>query len=121
MPNPGKGGWAFIVVDSTQTTVLHQDGGYDPNSTNNRMELTAIIKAIEYVKMFNIQSIRIHSDSQLSINCATGVWKRKLNMDLWEVYDSVAKNMRIEYVKVLAHSTDKFNNAVDLLAKKQIK
>jgi ribonuclease HI len=50
------------------------------------------------------------------MNCAKGDWKRKANLDLWEVYDSVSKGKEIEWEWVKAHNNDQYNEQVDKLA-----
>lgn len=111
-PNPGPGGWGFISINPDGD--FHVNGG-DKYSTNNRMELMAIIEALQFHA--SAETVIIHSDSLLSINCAKGIWRRKKNKDLWKVYDLVSKNIQITWVKVKAHSGDKYNDLVDKLAK----
>ena len=110
-PN-GPGGWAIAIIE---------DDGYeyyfsDKNSctTNNRMELTAVIEAVSSIK--EKQECIIYSDSQLIINCATGKWKRKANLDLWKEYDTFSKNKTINFEWVKAHNGNKYNEIVDKLA-----
>lgn len=108
-PNPGPGGWAFVVNPSR-----YSQGGNDKVSTNNRMELMAVIKALEYAKSINETQVTIHTDSQLTMMCAQKLWKRNLNLDLWAIYDSIG--IVPVFVKVKAHSGDVFNTLVDSLA-----
>ena len=110
-PN-GPGGWAIAIIE---------DDGYeyyfsDKNSctTNNRMELTAVIEAVSSIK--EKQECIIYIDSQLIINCATGKWKRKANLDLWKEYDTFSKNKTINFEWVKAHNGNKYNEIVDKLA-----
>ena len=111
--NPdGPGGWAIAIIE---------DDGYeyyfsDKNSctTNNRMELTAVIEAVYSIK--ESQECTVFSDSQLIINCATGKWKRKANLDLWKKYDKFCKNKIINFEWVKAHNGNKYNEIVDKLA-----
>jgi ribonuclease HI len=88
----------------------------DGNSctTNNRMELTAIIEAISSIKPG--LECKIYTDSQLCINCATGKWKRKANLDLWKEYNKFCKNKIINFEWVKAHNGNKYNEIVDNLA-----
>jgi ribonuclease HI len=111
-PNPGAGGWGFISLDPAGD--WHVNGG-EAKSTNNRMELMAIIEALRFHA--NETVITIRTDSQLCMNCAKGLWKRKKNKDLWAIYDTVSKNIEIVWEKVKAHSGDKYNDLVDELAK----
>ncbi len=108
-PNPGPGGWAYIYNEKTFNS------GADKNTTNNRMELMAVIECLKYHEQVNMgRELTIHSDSQLVINCAQRLWKRNLNLDLWAIFDSF--KTKINWVKVKAHSGDKYNSMVDNLA-----
>jgi ribonuclease HI len=85
-------------------------------TTNNKMELTAVIEAL---KMYS-QNINFHifSDSLYVINCAQGKWKRKANLDFWGEYDKVSRGKNIIFEWVKGHNGDKYNEMVDKLAKK---
>jgi ribonuclease HI len=120
IPNPGPGGWAFVILPSkndVEQNEWHISGG-EHNSTNNRMELTAVIEALKFDD--NIK-FHIYSDSKYVINCCKGLWKRKKNIDLWEKYNKVSKNKKIIWTWVNAHTGDKYNEIVDKLAKKEAK
>jgi ribonuclease HI len=114
LKNPGKGGWAFVIVKDNKIKFI--GSGADKNTTNNRMELFAIIKALEYNQKANIN---IYSDSKWAINCATKLWKRKANLDLWLKYDSVSSRNKINYIWVKAHNGNTYNELVDKLAYKE--
>ena len=111
--NPGPGGWAILGIERKKITKI---SGGEANTTNNRMELIAVIEALRYYKEYN--KYIIHTDSKLTINCAEGKWKRKKNLDLWEEYDSVSKYKMIVYKWVKGHSGNKNNEIVDKLARK---
>ena len=114
IPNPGPGGWAFVCFNETEE--FHISGGED-KTTNNRMELSAVIEALKFND--KRETYCIYSDSMYVINCAKGVWARKKNIDLWQKYDKVSKNKIIEWVWVRAHNGDKYNEIVDKLAKEE--
>jgi len=116
IPNPGPGGWAFVALSGVNNKEYHVSGGED-KSTNNRMELTAVIEALEFHD--GTIDFLIHSDSMYVINCAKCKWVRKKNTDLWKKYDNVSKNKSIEWLWVKAHNGDKYNEIVDTLAKKE--
>ena len=121
IPNPGRGGWAFVALSDDRDklpTEWHISGG-ENISTNNRMELYAVIKAIEFFP--NKNEYIIYSDSQYVINCAKGIWARKKNVDLWKKYEEVSNGVNIEWCWVKGHSGDKYNEIVDLLAKQETK
>lgn len=109
------GGWAFCFVDADADWYL-SDGV--ENTTNNRMELMAVIEAIKFVSS---KDCIIYTDSQLVKNCAEGVWKRKCNMDLWSLYDIVSMGKNIKYIWVKAHNGDFYNEKVDKLANMEAK
>jgi ribonuclease HI len=111
-PNPGKGGWAFIaLLDGYE---FHVNGKNDW-TTNNVMEMTAVIEAL---KEFSTQKrFKIFSDSQYVINCATGKWKRNKNIDLWAEYDLYSKGKMVTFQWVKGHNGDHYNELVDKLAK----
>jgi len=115
-PN-GPGGWAFVVIEEDGYEYYFSDK--NACTTNNRMELTAILEAISSVK--ENQECIIFSDSQLTINCAIGKWKRNANLDLWEEYDKISKNKIINFEWVKAHNGNKYNEIVDELAYKEAK
>jgi ribonuclease HI len=115
------GGWAFCI-DSKCGWEL---SGGEPNTTNNRMELQAIIEAIKYTNEiyedYPDTYVIIHTDSQLSMRCAKGIYKKKANLDLWDIYNKVSKGKNIEYIWVKAHNGNKYNEIVDKLAKEEAK
>ncbi len=117
-PN-GASGWAFIFIDPiADEAILIGSQGIE-NSTNNRMELTAIIESLEYMES-NIK-YEIYTDSQLVQKCANGEWKRKSNLDLWDKYNHLKKNKKFTINWIKAHSDNKYNNFVDQLARKEAK
>ena len=121
IPNPGSGGWAFVTIEATEPTDAliewHVSGGSE-NSTNNRMELTAVIEALNFVKK---TTCIIYIDSMYVINCAKGKWARKKNIDLWDEYVIAGNGKTIEWIWVKGHSGDKYNEIVDRLAKQEAK
>jgi ribonuclease HI len=112
-PNPGKGGWAYIAL--LNDLEIHSNGGME-DTTNNIMELTAVINCL--IDFSEYRNFTIFSDSLYVINCAQGKWKRKKNIELWKTYDSVSKNKNISFRWVKSHNGDKYNDIVDSLAKK---
>ena len=69
----------------------------EKSTTNNRMELQAIIESIKFIQDKNKEH-KIFSDSQLTINCATRKWKRNKNLDLWEIFDNEIKNKNVIFL-----------------------
>lgn len=116
LSNPGIGGWAFIIIENEDIEVI----GYNSenNTTNNRMELEAVIQALTYLEK---NECKLYTDSQWVLNCAIGKWKRKANLDLWEKYNKISKNIKINWEWVKAHNGDKYNELVDNFARSEAK
>jgi len=106
------GGWGFISIENNEE--WHVSGG-ELNTTNNRMELKAVIEALQCCDHYN--DFHIFSDSMYVINCASGKWKRKKNIDLWEEYSRSSHGKNIKFTWVKGHSGDKYNELVDKLAR----
>ena len=105
------GGYAFIIIKSNyelswSDKVL--------NTTNNRMELTAVIEALKCLQPH--EPCDVYSDSQWVINCAQKLWKRNKNLDLWEQYDFVSKHHDIQFIWVKGHSGNVYNERCDKMA-----
>ena len=122
IPNPGSGGWAYEVRNSMDE-IIDSSSGFDKNTTNNRMELTAVIKSFQsdYIKSNSVVTIR--SDSQLIINTMNKNWKKKENTDLWNDLDEYkkSKNLRCEWEWVKAHAGIEGNENVDQKANQEAK
>lgn len=122
--NPGPGGWAAILIVAKQEIAIK---GGEEHSTNNRMEMMAMIKALEYLhKSTDIVAdelakvkIKIHSDSNLIIQTLKQNWKRKKNTDLWAELDKLRAWLDIEWIWVKGHADHVYNNKVDKLAQKE--
>jgi len=111
-PNPGAGGWAFIAVLPVRD-IYNCDR--NNKTTNNIMEMTAVIEAL---KTFPEQKeFHIFSDSKYVINCAQGKWQRKKNLKLWNEYDKHASGKDVMFTWVKAHNGDHYNERVDKLAR----
>jgi molybdenum cofactor biosynthesis protein MoaC len=122
IPNPGSGGWAYEIRNSMDE-IIDSSSGFDKNTTNNRMELTAVIKSLQsdYIKSNSVVTIR--SDSQLIINTMNKNWKKKENTDLWNDLDEYkkSKNLRCEWEWVKAHAGIEGNENVDQKANQEAK
>jgi len=124
--NPGPGGWAAIIqYDGKEIKI----SGKSKDTTNNRMEMTAIIKALEYLhdkteftqEELQKYQITVFSDSNLLIQTLTQGWKRKANLDLWSKIDKLRAWLSITWTWVKAHDTNHYNNLVDKLAFQEAK
>lgn len=124
-PNPGPGGWGMVWVERGE--ILAQKHGHEAHTTNNRMELTALIEA--YRALPEDAEVTVHSDSRLCIDTITKWapnwerkgWKRKgeplKNLDL--VKDLLAlyrAHPKCRLVWIAAHSGDRWNEYADALA-----
>ena len=132
--NPGgPGGWAATLNYDDRYDVL---SGHSVSTTNNRMELTAVVEAIKYLLQKKYTKIIINSDSAYVVNgvnkgwiyeWAKKDWKTKqngdlANKDLWEELYTYCtkKNVSIIFNKVLGHSGHTFNEIADEEAKKEV-
>ena len=113
--NPGKGAWAAIIVKDNNKTQL---SGSSQHTTNNQMELTAVIRALETLSPG--QAATVFSDSQYVINSITLNWKRKANLELWAAFDSIIKDLAITWKWVKGHSGNPLNEEADKLANKEV-
>lgn len=114
LKNPGgPGGWAFTLIENGEQWTM---SGGDSSTTNNRMELMAVIEALDFAQG---NEYVIHTDSELTMKCATGVYKRKANKDLWDEYDRALRSRKINWVWVKAHNGNSLNEYVDHLARKE--
>ena len=109
-PNPGRGGWGYIAVFPDCDIY---GNSFEEYTTNNIMELTAVIEALKQFKDFT--DFHIYSDSKYVINCAKGIWKRKVNLEHWCQYDKYSKGKKITFTWVKSHNGDHYNELVDRL------
>ena len=125
LENPGNGGWAAIIIDDGKKTQIK---GSKKNTTNNQMELLAPIEALK--KIPKGSEVQIFTDSKYVKSGITewiNNWKKNgwktankqkvKNKDLWVELDLLSSQFDIKWSWVKAHSTDKLNNEVDLIAR----
>jgi ribonuclease HI len=119
--NPGPGGYGAILMWGNQRKELSQ--GYR-KTTNNRMELMAVIAALQTLKKDGLDVV-IYSDSSYVINSVEKRWvfnwvktgfKDKKNADLWRIFLSLYSKNKIRFVWVKGHADNPFNNRCDELA-----
>jgi ribonuclease HI len=120
--NPGPGGYGVVLLWGRHKKELSK--GYRL-TTNNRMELMAVIAALEALKKNNLDLI-IYSDSNYVVKAVMEGWLTKWiktnfkgkikNRDLWERYDELSKNHNIHFKWVKGHGENIFNNRCDILA-----
>jgi ribonuclease HI len=124
-PNPGPGGWGAVFV--RDNTILKQDHGFEPRTTNNRMELLAMTAGLSMLDPGD--AVDVYSDSQLVVKTLTEWaaaweargWKRKAgaveNLDLVQAAYAVAKERplaRIQWIR--AHDGSRWNEYADALS-----
>ncbi|QOR01116.1 MULTISPECIES: ribonuclease HI [unclassified Campylobacter] len=118
--NPGFGGWAYVLIYKNHQK---EQSGACENTTNNRMELMAIIEALKALK--EPCEVKLYTDSNLmvqSINEWLEGWvkkdfKGKKNTDLWKEYLKVAKDHKITAFWIKAHNGHELNERCDELAR----
>lgn len=123
--NPGKGGWGAVLVYGNNEKEL---SGGNPNTTNNRMELTAVIEALKALK--EPCSVKLTTDSKYVCDAVNQRWvygwkkngwkksdkKPALNVDLWQELLPLLEIHRVEFVWVKGHNGHKYNERCDTLA-----
>ena len=127
--NPGPGGWAALIRNHGDERIL---SGGESGTTNNRMEMTAAIMALESLN--GSRKVRLTTDSQylkLGITEWINNWKKRgwltsskkpvKNVDLWQRLDSAAARHEIEWEWVRGHNLHVENELVDEAAKKAMK
>jgi ribonuclease HI len=127
-PNPGAGGWAALLLFDDRQIPL---SGAHPETTNNRMELTAAVEALNALP--GPHRVALYTDSTYLKQGITEWlpgwrarnWKRKggalKNVDLWKALDQALKTHQVEWHWVKAHAASKYNNQVDRLARQAMK
>ncbi len=113
LDNPnGPGGWGAVIVKDGQ--VVEEMSGRDPSTTNNRMEITAVIRGLGRVKSGS--DVVVSSDSEYVIKTMTLGWKRKANQDLWPELDAAVADRNVSWNWVRGHDGNERNEMADRLA-----
>jgi ribonuclease HI len=126
--NPGPGGWGVLLRSGDSERELY---GGEPDTTNNRMELTAVIRGLEALK--RRCRVRLYTDSQYvqkGISSWIHDWKRRAwrtadkkpvkNVDLWQRLDALASGHDVEWHWVKGHAGHPENERADALANRAI-
>ena len=128
--NPGPGGrGAILFYEDNKKEIC----GNNPNTTNNIMELTAVIEALKLLKVEC--EVELYSDSAYVVNAfdkgwiynwKKNNWKTSgkddvKNKELWEELDKLTQKHKVKFIKVKGHSDNEFNNRCDYLATNAIK
>ena len=121
-PNPGRGGWAAIIIRADHVTTLT---GSEHPSTSNRMELKAIVEALRHID--EPSTVWIYSDSTYATLARRKAWRLKMldegcpNRDLWTQLAPLLDQHTIHWHHVSAHTGIRLNEEVDQLAKEAAK
>ena len=125
--NPGGiGGWGVVLTTDTGT-ILHTMSGGEPDTTNTRMELVAIIRGLELVHLYSLsKEVVVYSDSKYvidnslklrSVNSVGSLWITKTKeSDLWERYRILDQSLNIEHIWVPGHTGHALQEIADTLA-----
>ena len=128
--NPGPGGWGAILMYKGNKKEI---SGGCKNTTNNIMEITAVIEALKCLK---IQSdVQVYSDSAYTVNAFNSKWiygwikngwktsngDNVKNKELWQELYSLTQKHNVEFIKVKGHADNEYNNRCDELARNAIK
>lgn len=125
--NPGPGGWGAILISNRKVKEI---SGGEPDTTNNRMELTAAIEALRLLPEGS--QVQMYTDSSYLVNGASAWmkgwkargWKRKegplLNVDLWQALDKELERHEVKWEWVKGHAGNGFNERADHLATRAI-
>lgn len=128
--NPGAGGWCAILLYKGNEKVV---SGYNKNTTNNRMELFAVIQGLKQLK--ERCSVKLYSDSAYVCNAfiegwlenwKNNNWKNKQkddvkNVDLWKQLLIELEKQDVEFCKVKGHANVEYNEKCDKYARDEIK
>ena len=128
--NPGIGGYAGILQYEEHEKII---SGGEMETTNNRMEVLAVIKALEALK--EPCKVYLHSDSAYVCNAFTENWlfdwqnnnwktnngKKVKNIELWQRLAELTKTHQVTFVKVKGHADDENNNRCDKIARAECK
>lgn len=128
--NPGVGGWGAVLIYNGHEK---QISGAEEVTTNNRMEIYAVIMGLECLK--EPCEVTVYSDSAYTVNAFLNGWvyewekngwrkadkKPVLNMELWQRLLDLTRKNKVQFVKVKGHADNEYNNLCDKLATTAIK
>ncbi len=129
--NPGPGGWAAVLLSGVHSKEIW---GGEPQTTNQRMELQAVIEALKVLKVKGWK-VNVHSDSAYVVNAFNQNWLDKwqnngwmnskkepvANQDLWKSLLELTRGNQVRIIKVKGHAGHVYNERCDELARQAIK
>ena len=127
--NPGPGGWGAILMYKNAKKEI--SGGMK-NTTNNIMEITAVLEALKCLKVES--DVQVYSDSAYVVNAFKQGWiynwikkgwktasgENVKNKELWQELYELTQKHKVEFIKVKGHSDNEFNNRCDEMARNAI-
>ncbi|MFN8792141.1 MAG: ribonuclease HI [Bdellovibrionales bacterium] len=126
--NPGPGGWGYVLFDLSKSRVF-EGTGFDPKTTNNRMEMMAVIEGLHFATQQKIKTLLVLTDSTYVIRGFTQWrfgWKKRgwktqegadvQNQDLWQQLDAASVGLKLEWRYVRGHQGTPGNERVDQMA-----
>lgn len=129
--NPGPGGWAYVLIKNGE--MLTYASGSSAQTTNNIMELSAVINALDSAILMEFDNINIYTDSQYVKNGITTwifSWKKNgwktaskdpvKNRELWEKLDNLNGRIKVNWCWVKGHAGIKYNEMCDSLVRKEM-
>ena len=128
--NPGPGGWGAILMYNENSKEI---SGAQNDTTNNIMEITAVLEALKLLK--EECNVKVYSDSAYVVNAFNQGWINNWqknnwktankepvkNRELWEELYELTNRHKVEFIKVKGHSDNEYNNICDFLATSAIK
>jgi ribonuclease HI len=133
--NPGPGAWAWVLIELThnEERLIKEDSGSEAATTNNRMELEAVIQGLEYCRSQEGAALEVITDSQYVKNGITSWihnWKAKgwktagkqpvKNRELWEELDRLNTELQPQWFWVRGHAGNRWNERCDALTQAAI-
>lgn len=132
--NPGIGGWGVVILSHKN---VYKFSDFSENTTNNRMELQAVISGLKFALRYKLKRVHIFSDSAYVVNAITkgwlemwskSDWKKSdgelvKNSEYWACLLGLIKNKNfkeVEFFKVKGHSGNHFNEMADELAREAV-
>lgn len=125
-----SGGWAYIILNDSEE-IIYKCSGSEKNTTNQKMEMVAVIEALKYLKNLNYDCVKLFSDSAYIVGCFKERWfdkwilngwlnyknKPVSNKENWVTMIDLYSNLNIE-IEHIKSKSNKFNKIVDKESRK---
>lgn len=127
--NPGAGGWGAVLI---YNGIKKEISGNETMTTNNKMELKAVVEALKLLK--EPCEVALHSDSAYIVNAIKNDWitswqlagwktadkKPVKNIEQWQELITLCQTHKVDFIKVKGHADDELNNRCDELARQEV-